>query len=629
MASRPRHVVRWIIVGLLVMVFAAQCAVEHWPQHSPTAQGDAGEHVLDVPGYSSDGSLEHPTDTDSAEVTALLTRRSEAVLTGNETMFMSTVDTADRRFAADQRIVFANTQQLPLERFTYDLGDVLYPDRVLHTPSYVVDVTVDYQLDGYDSADSQIEDGYTFVKVDGQWRLDSVSDADRQFAQHVLPPPWDGRGITAHGDGRYLAVVDKGQDRLAHRLVTLCEAAARASHDLLGITDVRPTVLIATTARYGFTSFSGPDTAAITYAVHNEKHITGWRMKINPSYVGQVMSDPVVLTHELTHLATREYLPSSPKWLSEGTAEYVAWHSLGGLTASYRAGSWRATSGLRPRLPITADFNLGADVELHYLESHALASYVATRFGNHALLQLFRAFRAADTQTGDVDTRTQSILLRVLHLGQTRACQSRLCCAAVLDERYGLMNSIKRSTGLAIAALGIAFASAGCASTHLATSTARDGIGAYVDTPSRTSAAPPITSSTPASPPPSSPTSAPSSSEVTPKDFAAIRTLMASRARAVVAGNENAFMATLDVKRPAFLSAQRVMFENLQDLPVSAMSYEVGNSGLTPAPGIHRQQGGQPGGCRARVHLRPGQAPGGERGERHLREEGRSLAPRR
>jgi hypothetical protein len=69
-------------------------------------------------------------------------------------------------------------------------------------------------------------------------------------------------------------------------------------------------------------------------------------------------------------------------------------------------------------------------------------------------------------------------------------------------------------------------------------------------------------------------------------DFAAIRTLLAARARAVVAGNEAAFMATVDRSRAAFYASQRVMFENLQALPVTSMRYDVGSAGMTNAPGI-------------------------------------------
>ena len=54
----------------------------------------------------------------------------------------------------------------------------------------------------------------------------------------------------------------------------------------------------------------------------------------------------------------------------------------------------------------------------------------------------------------------------------------------------------------------------------------------------------------------------------------------------MVNGNKGAFMATVDKAEPVFFHAQQIMFENLEDLPVSSMSYEVGNSGLTNAAGI-------------------------------------------
>lgn len=81
--------------------------------------------------------------------------------------------------------------------------------------------------------------------------------------------------------------------------------------------------------------------------------------------------------------------------------------------------------------------------------------------------------------------------------------------------------------------------------------------------------------------------SATTSSEAVPRDFAAIRALLSARAHAVVTGNEAAFLAQVDKTDPWFYATQHVMYENLRDLPVTSMSYEVGNSGLTNAPGIH------------------------------------------
>jgi hypothetical protein len=81
-------------------------------------------------------------------------------------------------------------------------------------------------------------------------------------------------------------------------------------------------------------------------------------------------------------------------------------------------------------------------------------------------------------------------------------------------------------------------------------------------------------------------TSTDSGDEIGPADFAAIRHVLSVRARAVVNGNLGAFMATVDQGRPEFLQSQRVMFANLQALPVDSMSYDVGNAGLTNAGGI-------------------------------------------
>jgi hypothetical protein len=414
----PRHLVRWLVLGLCIAIFAAQCAYANWPKpSSPVATAPAGERVIDEPGYSSSGNLESPSAGDRDQVTALLERRARAVLSGNEPMFMSTVDTADRAFAVAQRVVFSNTQQFPLATFGYELGDPVYPDDILHTPSYVTDVTIDYRLDGYDAAESQVDDGFTFVKVDGEWRLDSVSDADQQFDSHQLAPPWEGRAVTTYGDGQYLAVVDDGATTLAHRLVSLCHRAATASRQLLGISNAGAAVIIATTTRHGFNDFVGPDTVAVTYPAQGPHGFVGWRVKVAPDYVARVLDEPITLTHELTHLATRAYFGSAPAWLAEGAAEYVAWHRHGGLPTAYRRSAVELQGKHLDSLPDSAGF-YQVDAPLNYLESQALVSYIATTYGKAAILHLFEVYRSAGIHTVAVDSVTESTLKSVLHVGK-------------------------------------------------------------------------------------------------------------------------------------------------------------------------------------------------------------------
>jgi hypothetical protein len=92
--------------------------------------------------------------------------------------------------------VWQNTQQLPLERLSFHFDGLVEPDRLLSTPSFLARVTTTYQLRGFDPAPIEVDDGFTFVRQGGTWKLAGITDADDQFSQKSLPVPWDG-GPTA------------------------------------------------------------------------------------------------------------------------------------------------------------------------------------------------------------------------------------------------------------------------------------------------------------------------------------------------------------------------------------------------------------------------------------------------
>jgi hypothetical protein len=75
-----------------------------------------------------------------------------------------------------------------------------------------------------------------------------------------------------------------------------------------------------------------------------------------------------------------------------------------------------------------------------------------------------------------------------------------------------------------------------------------------------------------------------------PRDFRAIRTLMAARAKAVLADDEAAFLATVDPRQPKLAAQQRTLFGNLRQLGVTGLTYGVDTSALVPA----RVPGGDP-----------------------------------
>jgi hypothetical protein len=408
------------ILALGVVGFLVNGLVK--PPPPPVYTSHAAVHL---PGYSSNGTLEKPTSADVAQVKKALATRAHAVLAGDRAAFMGVVDTDRSSFVADQRTVWRNTRSLPFENLSYTYDGLVEPDRPLATPALLARVTTTYQLKGFDTSPIEVDDGFTFVRQGGVWRLESVSDADSEFNQDALPVPWEGPAIETYGDSEYLAIVDRGRGELARHLVALCHQANRASDALLGSVDHQPTVVIATSHSRGFRKFTGPDALAVTYRLNTtDGRQSGWRLVLNPAYVDGVVADPVVLTHELTHLATQTYLPYLPAWLSEGTAEYVGWHAVGGLAMQARERGYTSPRALPDLLPITSNFYLENE-QIHYVQGMALVTWIEQHRGRDAVLALMRAYTdaGAGNPSYDPDVATSHVLRSTL--GITSAALAR------------------------------------------------------------------------------------------------------------------------------------------------------------------------------------------------------------
>lgn len=419
--------------ALLAAGFVAAVWYANKPAPAPAAPTYGGHGVVDQAGYSSNGTLENPSDRDIAQVQRLLDARARAMMTGDRAGFLAVVDTDAKAFLKQQQVVWANTRQLPITNLDFSYEDTVEPDRTLHRPSFLARVEESYQLRGFDDSPVQVEDGFTFVKQGGQWKLAGVSDADGAFGQRDLPVPWEGRAIQSYGDRSYLAVVDRGQLALAHRVVALCHRSRDVGRALLGVTTQRPTVVFATAGNaHGFKQFTGPDAAAVTYGVHDgADRLVSWRMMIDPDHVVQIVDDPIILPHELTHLAMQDYLSSLPPWLSEGSAEYVAWHPHGGLARAEVVRGYHASVAPPPRLPISPSFYLD-HVSLHYLEAQALVTWLAEHRGPAAIRALYSGFSSAISSGADPDVAADRVFRRVLHespAAVTRAAYAGLVAA--------------------------------------------------------------------------------------------------------------------------------------------------------------------------------------------------------
>ena len=107
--------------------------------------------------------------------------------------------------------------------------------------------------------------------------------------------------------------------------------------------------------------------------------------------------------------------------------------------------------------------------------------------------------------------------------------------------------------------------------------------GCDLDTSGGTAAKAAGTSSPTATTAPDESGPSPDDSDPTPEDEAAIRALMADRARAVMEGDAKAFRATVDPRQPKLVASQMTLFHNLEALPLDSLTYNVSTVYLVPA----------------------------------------------
>jgi hypothetical protein len=130
---------------------------------------------------------------------------------------------------------------------------------------------------------------------------------------------------------------------------------------------------------------------------------------INPSNWPKLgtLGSQIVLTHELTHVATRaETTSATPKWLSEGFADFVGFLDTGvPVPAAAAELATHVRAGRLPsRLPTDRDFRgSSASLPTAYESSWLACRLIAQRYGQHKLVRFYRAVgRSGRGQTAAV-----------------------------------------------------------------------------------------------------------------------------------------------------------------------------------------------------------------------------------
>jgi len=336
---------------------------------------------------------------------------------------MATIDRSARAFRARQGRFFDALQQVPLASYRLEADWERYGDlarardrRAYATEGVALPATVErYRIRGFDRTAAVEELFFTFVERNDGWFIADDDDLDHvgmYSARHL----WDSGEV----------VIDRSRHFLSLRHG--CDApvgCVSVDPDLLDTTDValdrvdrywpdrwsRKVAVLAPSstdqlARMIQATFPLSNFVAFAYSTEDHSDgvdYTGHRIILNPSsFLGRTGEAELnILAHELLHVASRDISgPFVPYFVDEGIAEYVG--GAGDPRGQDYLASRLAAGAVDGRLPRDHDFLLGSgdDIYLSYVESGSALTFFVDRYGDRALVRLYRTLGAPDLEAG-------------------------------------------------------------------------------------------------------------------------------------------------------------------------------------------------------------------------------------
>lgn len=334
----------------------------------------------------------------------LLVERADAVLARDRAAWLATVDPAATDFAARQAEVFDNLAQVPFEEWRYEFagdGPSLSKERLelLGQDAWVARVVLAYRLADADQADVRREEYLTLTQREGRWLVADNADGGTTTELWDLGPVQVVRGDRS-------LVLGTADVETLEQYVSEVDAAAVRVDDVWGTEWPRTVVvqvprdqaemgqLLLREDEAGLEQIAAVTTGELGL---DQPGTSADRVIVNPSGFAQLgpLGREVVLTHEITHVATRATTTSDvPIWLSEGFADYVAYAGTG-LSREVVAADVLdlVREGNGPvALPVGSDFDPNVtEIAAAYSGSWLAAELIARTYGDKALVAFYRA----------------------------------------------------------------------------------------------------------------------------------------------------------------------------------------------------------------------------------------------
>jgi hypothetical protein len=350
----------------------------------------------------------------------LLSRRAAAVTRHDEAAFLADVDQEEPRFVERQRTEYRNLVALGLATFSLTLTE---PDR--YRPANdspllrrygglvrQVGVTVKYAVTGVDTEPEAEPWIPTFGFAHGRWLLagEETAGGNRGLPFGAGGQPWEARPVSVVRAAHVVVVTSKEDAGIAPHLVDLAERGVANVLRFRTAGWPGKALVTAVSDQKVFDSYfeSSPDKLSDIEAVaiprYNE--VPEWdgkawvvlsRVVFNPATLGTGDEQlQHTFTHELTHVALGSVTTeSTPRWLVEGMAEYVAYASEDMPDSVVRQYARHVSA---TQLPPDGSFYDTAD---NYFLSWLAVRMIAVRYGQAKAFALYEWFKDhSDTDAG-------------------------------------------------------------------------------------------------------------------------------------------------------------------------------------------------------------------------------------
>ncbi len=378
------------------------------PTPSPTASASTPpSSAPETPSPSTSPSPD-PTAGRTQAVEDLLAQRARALQTKDRDLFMSTVDPTATDFYTAQGELFDRVAALEMAEWSYQVvgdGPALTLERAAALPpgSGIVRTRLTYKLAGTETTTDR-EQYLTAVQRDGRWLLASDTDASAAGLD-TERDLWDLGPVTAvRGDTSLVLADTRGATKAQmQRIADEADLAVRDVDDVwTGEWSHEPVILLPRSQEDMATLIDSDgdglsQIAAVTTGAFESGQSRGDRVVINPAAWNTLgaLGRRVVLTHEMTHVATRASSAQPvPIWLSEGFADYVAYQATPVPTVIVASDVIADIhDGKGPKhLPDDADFDASrGDIAASYESAWLASRMIAEKYGEKKLVQLYSA----------------------------------------------------------------------------------------------------------------------------------------------------------------------------------------------------------------------------------------------